>query len=746
MTTLADSLVDAASRPISLRMRPDLETRKHRYQGRVYWVVKEPIGLTYFRFHEEEFSILGALDGQTSMQRIKEQFEEEFAPQKITFPDLQQFIGMLHRSGLVISEARGQGRQLKRRRDQKWWKEVGGKLANLLSVRFRGVDPERFFNLIYPYIRWFFSTPAFIAAGMLVLSALALILVRYDVMMRDMPDFQSFFGPHNWFYLAIAMAVVKVLHEFGHGLSCKHFGGECHELGAMLLVFTPALYCNVSDSWMLPNKYHRAFIGAAGMYVEVIIASICTWVWYWTRGSDSMLNQLCLSTMFVCSVSTLMFNGNPLLRFDGYYILMDLLEIPNLHQKASEVLRRWIMQNCLGIEQQDNPFLPQRNRFLFALFIVASNLYRWFVTFSILMFLNQVLKPYGLQVVGFMLGLVGVFGLLVMPVIQLGKFLYTPGRMNQVKRTNVLVSLAVIGTAVGLFCFLPLPHFIYCSFDVIPSENDAVFVQAQGQIESVDVKPGDTVVAGQRVAKLRNAELELQLTRLKSLRRETEADLQTLRSLSIEDASLLPQIPPIEDSLRMLDKQVKVKEDEVAKLELKAHRNGEVAPPPERKAGPSQKEMLPEWSGSPFETRNLGALLNPGELFCHVVDRSRYRAVLVIDQSDMEFIKPEDFVYLKFDLHPGDASEGKITTISKSQLQSLPPGLTSSAGGSIAAKPDASGMQVPLSTTYQADVLITKPPRDLRSGMRGRARVYVGSRSAGSRLWRYLVQTFHFKI
>lgn len=746
MTTLADSLVDAASRPISLRMRPDLHTRKHRYQGRVYWVVKEPVGLTYFRFHEEEFSILSALDGATSMQRIKEQFEENFAPQKITFPDLQQFIGMLHRSGLVISEARGQGRQLKRRRDQKWWKEVGGKLANLLSVRFRGVDPERFFNLIYPYIRWFFSTPAFIIAGMLVLSALTLVAVRYDVMMRDMPDFQSFFGPHNWIYLAVAMAVVKVLHEFGHGLSCKHYGGECHELGAMLLVFTPALYCNVSDSWMLPNKYHRAFIGAAGMYVEVIIASICTWIWYWTRGSESTLNNLCLSTMFVCSVSTLMFNGNPLLRFDGYYILMDLLEIPNLHQKASEVLRRWVVQNCLGIEQQDNPFLPQRNRFLFALFIVASNVYRWIVTFSILMFLNSVLKPYGLQVIGFVLGLVGVFGLLVMPVIQMTKFLYTPGRMNQVKRKNVLITGAVVTAAVSIFCFAPLPHFIYCAFDVIPSENDAVFVQAAGQIESVDVKPGDVVTAGQRVAKLRNEELDLQLVKLRSMRRETQSDLRTLQTLSIQDATLLNQIPPIEDSLRMLDKQVQVKEEEAEKLVLKAHRNGEVAPPPDRKSGPAPKDQLPEWSGSPFESRNLGALMNPGELFCHVVDRANYRAVLMVDQSEIEFIAPENDVTLKFDLHPHDWSYGKITTISKSKLQALPQSLTSTAGGTIAAKPDQSGMQVPLSTTYQADVLITKPPRDLRSGMRGRARVFVGYRSAGTRLWRYLVQTFHFKI
>ena len=119
MTTLADSLVSSASRRLTLRMRADLSARKQRYHGSSYWVVKEPVGLNYYRFHEEEYAILCMLDGNSSMEEIKEQFEEEYTPQKITFGDLQQFIGMLHRSGLVVSEASGQGRQLKRRRDEK---------------------------------------------------------------------------------------------------------------------------------------------------------------------------------------------------------------------------------------------------------------------------------------------------------------------------------------------------------------------------------------------------------------------------------------------------------------------------------------------------------------------------------------------------------------------------------------------------------------------------------------------------
>ncbi|MFM9115782.1 MAG: hemolysin D, partial [Planctomycetota bacterium] len=265
MATLADSLISSSSRAVRLRMRPDLIARQHRYHGRVFWVIKEPVGLNYFRFHEEEFAILRMLDGISSMEQIKEQFEEEFTPQKITFQDLQQFIGMLHRSGLVISDASGQGRQLKQRGDQKRRQELMSKFSNLFSLRFRGIDPDRLLNWLYPRTRWFYKTSFFFVWLLVGLSALLLVGIEFDTFRARLPAFHQFFAAENWIFLGITMAIVKILHEFGHGLSCKHFGGEVHEMGAMLLVFTPALYCNVSDSWMLPNKYSRAIIGAAGM-------------------------------------------------------------------------------------------------------------------------------------------------------------------------------------------------------------------------------------------------------------------------------------------------------------------------------------------------------------------------------------------------------------------------------------------------------------------------------------------------
>jgi len=268
MATLADSLVSSSARRMAMRVRPDLFARQHRYQGRVYWVVKEPVGLNYFRFQEEEYAILNWLDGQTSLDELKEKFEDQFPPQKIGVEELQQFIGMLHKSGLIIANVPGQGPQLKKRRDERKRKELLSKFTNLLSIRFKGIDPDGLLTWMHPKLKWIYHPVTVACCLLFALSALTLVLVQFDVFQRKLPGFHQFFNLKNAIWLSVALGATKVVHEFGHGLTCKHFGGECHEMGVMVLVLTPCLYCNVSDSWMLPNKWHRAYIGAAGMYIE----------------------------------------------------------------------------------------------------------------------------------------------------------------------------------------------------------------------------------------------------------------------------------------------------------------------------------------------------------------------------------------------------------------------------------------------------------------------------------------------
>lgn len=758
MATLAESLVSTTSRRLALRMRPDLLVRKHRYHGEGYWVVKEPVGLNYFRFHEEEFAILQMLDGESTLDSIKERFESEFAPQKITFQDLQQFIGMLHRSGLVISETAGQGRQLKKRRDEKKRKEWLGRLSNVFALRWRGIDPERFLSWLYSYTRWIFHPVCVALCLAMAISALLLVMVQYDVFYSRLPSFHEFFDPRSankWLYLALTMGVVKVLHEIGHGLSCKHFGGECHEIGFMLLVLTPCLYCNVSDSWMLPNKYRRAMIGAAGMYVEMVLASAATFLW-WFSDRSTLLNNLSLNIMFICSVSTLVFNGNPLLRFDGYYILMDLTEIPNLRQKATEVLKRFMVGVCLGLEQPENPFLPQKNRVLFGLYTVAAVFYRWIVVFSIVMFLIKVFEPIGLKIVGQVIAAVGFFGLVVQPLWQLARFFYMPGRMHKVKKHRVFATLAVVVGLLAAVIFLPLPHSVKCEFEIQPRNASAVYVEVPGRLEQILVKEGQTVEQGQPLVVFSNPDLEFSVLNLAGQREVTQARLKTVERERFHSDQSGLQIGQLSELLVTTEKQLAEQQRELSRLNIAAPVAGVVIPAPPRPAGGEvQDGRLPAWSGSPLDAKNLGAALPEGELLCRIGDPTDLEALLIVDQADIDLVdvamaqdqRPR--VKLEADAYPGRQLSSRVEQVARIELKDVPDSLAAQAGGRLETRVDRSGAVRPLSTSYHARVPLDEQG-DLHGllspGMKGRAQIYTQWQSLGQRLYRFLSRTFHFEL
>jgi putative peptide zinc metalloprotease protein len=745
MTTVADSLVNSAMRPLRVRRRPDLQAKRHLYHGRGYWVVKEPVGLNYFRFHDEEYAILNMLDGRTSLQQIKERFQAEYAPQRITLQDLQQFIGMLHRSGLVISQATGQGRQLRRRGDEKKKKELLGKLANIFALRFRGIDPERILNAMNPFTWWLFTVPALICVAIFGASALILVAINFQEFRSKLPTFETFFAAHNWIYLGVTMALVKVIHEFGHGLSCKRYGGECHEMGLMFLVFTPCLYCNVSDSWMLPNKWHRVFIGAAGMYMELILASIATYLWWFSE--PGMLNFLCLSVMFICSVSTVVFNGNPLLRFDGYYILMDILEIPNLRQKATEILKRWFQKNCLGLELQENPFLPHRNKGWFALYTVASVIYRWVVVFSIMMFLIKVLEPYGLQALGRIVAVAGLVGMIVKPAWDIIKFFRTPGRASKMKRKNMLISLGVAGGLILGFCFLPLPFHVSCAVEIQPQDSKQVYAIVPGRLVKWYKRPGDAVVAGETIGQLDSITERSMLAQYEGELAEAQTRLAVIKDRSrSEEARSQREIE--EERVRSRTVLVNEIRERIHQLTVVAKDDGVLfAPPP--KPIPKQveeDEQLPSWSDSPFDAKNQDAFFSESDLLCLIGDPNAWEAIVVIDQHDIDLVKENHEVEIKLESARMTSFTGRIVKISEMDMKEAPENISLQSGGRLDTEMTASGKLKPISTSYQARVPLENVDLPMRVGYRGQARVYVGWKSVGWRVYRFLARTFRLEL
>ncbi len=767
MATLAESLVASSARKLTLKVRPDLSSRKHRYQGRTSWVVKEPLGLNYFRFKEEEYAILNMLDGNVSLEDIKERFEAEFPPQKITLEELQHFIGSLHRSGLVVASVPGQGKQLLKRRNERRRKELLGRFTNVLAIRFRGIDPERILNWLHPWARWMYHPAAVACCMLFALSALLLVMIQWDVFQSRLPGFHQFFSLNNAWVLVVALAVTKVIHEFGHGLTCKHFGGECHEMGVLILVLTPCLYCNVSDSWLLRNKWHRAAIGVGGMYIEVIIASICTYLWWFSE--PGLLNQLCLSTMFVCSVSTVVFNANPLLRYDGYYILSDIVEIPNLRQKSSDILNRKLGWWCLGIEPREDPFLPQRNHLFFASYSVAAAVYRWVVVFSILWFLTEVFRPYRLEIIGNLIGMMSLYGLIGMPLYKLVKFFWVPGRVEKVKKPRMFATLGLLAGLVAFIVWAPLPYDVICPLEVDAYQATPVYVDVPGAVNTVYVQPGVKVEGpvvddageetkhGSKLAQLSNIDVDLTLAELEGQLATTQAELDSLEQQVFRDREVAAQIPQVKETLRSIQEQLEKKETDRQRLSITAPKSGTVIPPPVVDAkSESPDGKLPQWSGTPFDEKNKGCVMTSGQTLCLIGDPNQLEAMLAIDQADIEFVQEGDEVEIKIDELPGDVIHGVIDRVDTHELKVSPRQLSNKAGGELATKTDKSGVERPQSATYQAyvridvDQLVSQHGNEqwrdvVRIGARGRGKIHAGHLTIGFRIYRWLSQTFRLR-
>jgi putative peptide zinc metalloprotease protein len=706
---------------LRVRVRPDLVIQKQLYEGQTHYVVKDPVGMRYFRFRIEEHFLLQRFDGKRRLSDIKDDYEAEFRPQKITIEELARFAAQLTQAGLTIVDSPGQGQLLFERYRKYTFRRRLAAWSNVLYIKIPVFDPDRLLERMLPYFRWIYSPYCVVATLLFWAAAGIWVAAHYDTFLSRLPKFDSFFNWRNAFYMWLALGAVKIIHEFGHGLTCKYFGGECHEMGALFLVLSPCLYCDVSDSWLLPSKWQRMWIGAAGIYVELSMAALCTFVWWNT--TEGLLNTVALSIMFICSVNTVLFNGNPLLRYDGYYMLMDVMEVPNLRQKATQFFTNVFQKVCLGLPTQMDTYLPRARRLFFFSYAVASYFYRWFISIAILLFMYHFLRPYKLAVLSEALAAASLFSLLFVPTYQLGKHVFTSQRATNVSKFRLSLTLAVAGGVLAFLCFVPLPYRLYATFRVEPTGPEFVWVKVAGRLDELLVREGDPVQEGALLARLVNVPkvMEYKATEAEAQKHDTLAK-HYARSREDTGRDKALEIQLAADFQKRADELKK----EIGWLELRAPRNGVVMRSP--------------------EAEKKGATLEVGTPFCQVADPQELEARLYIDQTDIDLVRDGQKVALKFYALPEETVDGEILSIAKIDAQSLPPEMSNQAGGEIATKTDPqTQQQVPLSTTYEAVVRIPKAAAaHLAPGFRGKAKIYAERTTLVWRAWRLIRRTLTF--
>jgi len=753
ITQQASEMIPSTQRPIPLAVRADLVIKRIDYLGVGYWVVKDPAGLKYFRLQQEQYHVLNLLNGERSLEQLREEMLRIMPTVRLQLSDIQHLITDLHEKGLVASNRSGQGASLiKKQRDEKK-KKFFNTLKSLLYLRLPGWDPETTLNVIYPFFRWMFSPFGVFLWVAVVVTSWAMLAVQFDLFRSELPKFQQFFGWPNLLYLWITLSASKIIHEFGHGLSCKHFGGECHEMGVMLLVFSPCLYCDVSDSWMLRSKWPRIMIGAAGMYIEIMLSAFAIFIWRYT--DQGLLHNLALNIFFVTTITTVIFNANPLMRFDGYYMMSDFLEIPNLRPKADKLLRESFAWYCLGIESKPDPFMPETGKAWFICFAIAAGIYRWFIVIAITVFLYTVLKPYGLQSIGATLAVVSISTIVFSMVSNLYKIITAP-RIEPMSKPKIAFSLTILFCVGYAVLSLPMPLHIEATYIIEPLDVKHIYTQTPGELTEMPVKAGDRVEGTQVVARMRNPDLEdqerdlLNKIALQKIERETQKEIGNEGQMSLA----MNQIAALTDQLEEVQQRL-------GALTIKAEISGTIVEPP-RVPEPTietSRKQLSTWNGTPLEPKNIGATIDERTHLLSVAPSNLFQAIVLIDQGDINELSQAELVarledseqkhqliQLKFDHLPSRTYEGHIQEVSKNPLEYVPEQLSNKLGGDLPTVTDSQGRERLLSSVYQATVELDEDTDLLRSGMRGLARFRVEERTAGQWLWRYINQTFHFRL
>jgi putative peptide zinc metalloprotease protein len=738
---------------VRLRRRPDLGITPQKYEGKTYYVVKDPVSLRYYRFKEQEHYLLQQMDGATTLDQAQKNFENRFRPERLKLEDLEQFGQQLLQAGLVQNEAPQSGKLLYENRQKRRRMEMLGTWTNILYIKIPIFDPEKILNWMLPYLWWMFTSVFLFASIAFMASALILVMTHFEFFYNKLPSYHEFFQFKSVVYLWAALGVVKVIHEFGHGLSCKAFKGEVHEMGFLLLCLSPAMYCNVSDAWTLPNKWHRIIISAAGIYVELMIAAAATFFW-WNTPSGTFWNNLCLSLMIVCSVSTVLFNGNPLMRYDGYYVLADWLEIPNLRDRSNKYLQNLAMEYLLGIEVQPEPYMQLWRRVLFVTFAIISYVYRWVITFVILKFMATFLRPYKLEVISSMLAAGALASMIGWPMYRLIKNTRKRGRLPDMKPARVTMTVAAVAILLLAVFLLPLPVSRVRETGLVqvhPQYVSQRHVSVPGQLKKVLVSEGQSVKDGTLLAEFSSLELESRVlratTEFEIKRKSVEAlDRQISDETDPERKALLQQQRAKADEARKKAKdEIEAAERERQKLMLRSPRDGVVIGLP-----------LPEEIGKTWNWNRDMPEKDNTTLFCSVGDRTKLRVIVPVSPSDLQVMR-EDLEH-----RGGDKTlpvtirivgrgmktwTGKVTQLPPSEAKTIPVALSTKVGGPIAVKPsdDTQHLQ-PQSQVFLVDVDILDPDDAISLNSLAQVHIHCRYRSVAWWVWRTVSSTFDLRL
>lgn len=662
----------AAMRP---KLRSHVRIHRHVYRGRDWYVMQDDSTGKFHRFSPAAYHLIGLMDGRHSLESIWETACDALGDEMPTQDEVLSLLTQLYRADALQSDlASDVGDLFKRFADEKKQRRLN-LLRSPTSIKIPVFDPDKLLKVLSPVVLPLLGKWGAAAWCAFVIPALCLVFVHWQELTAGMAD--RLFAMENLVLIGLAYPVLKLFHEFGHAFAVKKWGAEVHEMGVMFLVFVPMPYVDASASTAFSDKRKRMLVGGAGILVEVFAAALAVLVW--VNAEPGGVRSVAYNVMVIAGVSTLFFNGNPLLKFDAYYVLADWLEIPNLAMRGNQYLGYLARRRLLGIKDAVSPASAPGEGGWLGTYAVLAFIYRIFISIRIVL-----LVAGKFFFVGVLLAVWSGVGMLVMPLVGTVKRMVSDQAMREKKGRIGVIVVGFLGALLALLLFVPAPRMTVAQGVVWPPAQSGIHAAADGFIREIKGKQGQRVAKGETVFVCEDRELDAQIGVL-------TAQIEELKARHRQSAT--------QDRT-----ETRILKDEMDHLKVELGRYRE-----------RQKELtlVSPQGGVLFLPRvedRIGRFVRRGDDLGYVVDFSQATVRVVVSQDDVDRVR-NDVLCITARLSSGLTREvpARIRRIVPGASRQLPSmALSLEGGGDIVMDPRAGQDPLAFATLFQVELALSE--------------------------------------
>ncbi len=694
---------------LKARLRPHAVLHRQRFRGQTWYVLQDHHSGRFHRMSPAANLIICLMDGRRSMQEIWELVCRRFPDDPPTQDDTIGLLAQLHASDLLQGELAPDLAELSHRSDQQKQRTLLMKLRNPLALRFPLIDPDRFLEATLPMVRPLFSLVGLLLWLTLVVVGVTLAAMHWQELTSGLTD--RVLAADNIALMFLAYPLIKGLHELGHGYATKVWGGEVHEMGIMLLVLMPIPYVDASSSSAFREKWRRAVVGGAGIMVELTLASVA--MIFWVGAEPGLARAFAFNIMLIGGVSTVLFNGNPLLRFDGYYILTDLVEIPNLATRSNKYIFYLIQKHLFGKQDSKSPVSAPGERLWFISYGLSAFTYRIFITAAIVTFVST-----QFFFIGIVFAIWAVFNMFGLPIFKGIQYLVTsPQLRNHRARAYGVVGAAAVVLLVGLFV-VPLPYATVTQGVVTIPERAVVRAKTHGVVAEVLAPSNAAVTAGQALIELKDPIVAARGHILRAQLKELGLRLDAVKLVNRVQADIL------REQTRHLRAALELNRQRQSDLTIRAEKAGRFIM---------------------FAADDLpGRYVRQGDGLGYVIDESDPVLRVLIAQEDVDLIRYRTRnVEVRFPGHLETVNPAVLRHEVPAAVEEIPEmAFTKAGGGEIALDPSKPSGRQALASLFQFDIVVPAPLPTKTIGGHAYVRFDHGHEAIAWRLMRTIRQVF----